>query len=296
MPDLFKTTRKEYGMSEIREELEHFAKLAEEQAVKEEAKSQTETSENNDKKDSSEEENIKAPKGYSKEFAENFAKLPKEWREYLSAREEEIDKGFSNLRSRNEIDKHLEDVYAKRIGELQKYGIRTQDEWLKNLVRMDEMLSSRPLEAMNMLAEMYNIRFSPAPASAMGNNQDKNNPLQALLLKKEIDDFAAAVNEKGEKEHPFFHEVVREMSDLLSGGLVQNIREAYEQAVWFNPSTRSKLLAKRTQDTLELKSKDAKKAKETAFTVNGKTVPDTKDLTLREELEMRFAALTDNDF
>ena len=194
------------------------------------------------------------------------------------------------------MDKHLEDVYAKRAGELQKYGIRTQDDWLKNLVRMDEMLNSRPLEAMNMLAEMYNIKFSPASASVTGNTQNRNNPLQELLLKKEIDDFAAAVNDKGEKEHPFFYEVMREMNDLLSGGLVQNIGEAYEKAVWFNPLTRSKLLAKRTQDSLELKSKDAKKAKETAFAVNGKTVPDTKDLTLREELEMRFAALTDNDF
>lgn len=285
-------------MSEIREELEHFAKLAEEQAAKEEAQSKEEnlrTEKTSAEGVSVEDETIKAPKGYSKEFAENFAKLPKEWREYLNAREEEIDKGFSKLRSQSEMDRHLEDVYAKRTGELQKYGIKTQDEWLKNLVRMDEMLSSRPLDAVKMLAEMYNINFSPAFNSASGNNQNRNNPLQELLIKKELDDYAAAVDENGEKQHPFFHEVIREMSDLLSGGLVKNIGEAYEQAVWFNPSTRSKMLAKRTQASLELKSKDAKKAREAVFVPKGKTVPDAKDLTLREELEMRFAALSEND-
>ena len=48
----------------------------------------------------------------------------------------------------------------------------------------------------------------------------------------------------------------------------------------------------RNKDTFgEYKGKNAQKSKIAAFNLKGKALPETKDLTLREELEMRFAEL-----
>lgn len=285
-------------MSEIREELEYFAKLAEEQEAKE---AENNPKENTDGAEESSGESVqdtaqktKAPKGYSKEFAESFGSLPEKWQQYLLTREEEIDKGFDALRSRSDLDKYLNDTYKRRSSELQGYGIKSQKEWLENLTKMDEMLSSRPSDAMQMLAKVYKINSEPAP-TALPARQTLEQVMQGHIIEKQINDFITAVNDNGEKKHPFYYDVVPEMWKLLSSGLAQNIDDAYEQAVWFNHTTRDKLLAKRTQASLELKSKDAKKAKDAAFSPKGKTVVDTKDLTLREELEMRFAALMDED-
>ena len=285
-------------MSEIREELEYFAKLAEEkEAATAESNQQKNTSgaeegTNDSVQDTP--EKTKAPKGYSKEFAENFGTLPEKWQQYLLTREEEIDKGFDTLRSRREIDKYLDDIYAKRSSELQGYGIRSQKEWLENLTKMDEMLSSHPADAMQILAKVYKLNHEPVP-SASPTRQTLGQVMQGHIIEKKLNDFIAAVNDNGEKKHPFYYDVVPEMWKLLDSGLAQDIDDAYEKAVWFNHTTRDKLLAKRTQASLELKSKDAKKAKDAAFSPKGKTVVDTKDLTLREELEMRFAALMNED-
>lgn len=286
-------------MSDIRKDLEHFAQLAEEKAAKEETEASSDTTADNreENDDAVVDEYLTAPKSYKKELADTFKNLPLEWRRYLHAREQEIDKGFSDLHNRAGSYKWLDDIYSSRLGELQKYGVKSSDDWINNMVKIDTLLSQNPAGAIKMLADSYGVNIEPALSTAASRmpQQTLTDILAGQVVAKKVEAFVNEIDEQGNKKHPFYGEVVRDMFDLLHKGVVKDLDEAYEAAVWFNSSTRNKLLAQKSQEALELKSKNAQKSKEAAFSLKGKAAPSAKDLTLREELEMRFAALAGDD-
>ena len=121
------------------------------------------------------------------------------------------------------------------------------------------------------------------------------NVISKQLVDKQLNDFISEIDDTGALKHPFFKEVIKDMYDLISKGIAKDLTQAYEIAIWLNSDTRNKLIEKRTKDALEIKSKDAQKSKEAGFFIKGKAPVNKKDLSLREELEMRFAEL-DNDF
>ena len=51
------------------------------------------------------------------------------------------------------------------------------------------------------------------------------------------------------------------MCSLIQSGMAKDLDTAYDTAVWLNRTTRDKLIAKRSQEALELKSKNAQKSK-----------------------------------
>jgi hypothetical protein len=286
-------------MSEIREELEHFAKLsAEKKAAKRKAKDEQIEKKAEEVAKAAEDETLQAPRAYQKEFAETFKNLPEDWRRYLKVREQEIEKGFGALHDHLGAYRWFDDIYAAKSSELQQYGIHSAQEWLRAMARIEDMLSTVPNEAMRFLAEVYHTDFCPK-AQSVGMSQGKgaslNDALASKVVSEEVRQFGEALDEKGNRQHPFFGEVIKEMSVLLAKGVVDNLLDAYEAAVWFNNQTRAKLLEQRTQEALEAKCKDAEKAKEAAFSPKGKAQPLPKNLSLREELEMRFAALSGNN-
>ncbi len=238
---------------------------------------------------------LEAPKSYEKELAKTFCDLPFNWRKYLYTREEELDKGFSDLRERALMYKWLDEVYTSRSDELQKDGIKSSDDWLKKMVEVDAMLSQNPADTIKMLAVSYGISDSKQTPNLEANNQETNlsEIISKQLVEKQLSDFVAELDDEGTLKHPFFREVVKDMYELISKGVAADLSKAYEIAVWLNSDTRNRLIEKRTKDALELKSKDAQKSKEAAFAPKGKAPEIKKDLSLREELEMRFAELGD---
>ena len=238
---------------------------------------------------------LEAPKSYEKELAKTFCELPLSWRRYLHAREDEVDKGFSDLRERALMHKWLDEIYSSRSDELQKDGIKSSDEWLKKMVEVDAMLSKNPADTIKMLAVSYGISDNNETPNSKPNNQDSklSSVLSKQLVDKQLSDFIAEINDDGSLKHPFFKDVVRDMHELISKGVAKDLNEAYETAIWLNSITRNKLIEKRTKETLEAKSKDAVKYKEASFYPKGKAPANKKDLSLREELEMRFAELGD---
>ena len=274
-------------MSEIREELEYFARLEDE-------KKDQEANENNNSNqqsiDEEEEFNI-APQNYDKELAKTFNELPFEWRRYLHIREQEVDKGFSKLRTQNEEYKWLDDIFHSRFEYMQKNGIKTPQEWLKNIIKIDEMLEKNPHDTITMLANSYGIYQNKNTSTAQRQSNNLTNIMSEQLIAKQINDFISEVDENGNLKHPYYNDVIQDIYDIISKGSAQNLYDAYEMAIWSNRSIRDKLIAQKTQQTLELKSKNAQKSKIAAFNLKGKALPETKDLTLREELEMRFAEL-----
>lgn len=274
-------------MSEIKEELEHIANDNEDIL-----------SDMQDAKEISEiDEFLEAPKSYEEEIAKTFCELPFDWRRYLHAREQEVDKSFGELRERALIHKWIDEIYDSRSDELQKDGIKSSDDWLKKMVEIDAMLTKNPADTIKMLAVSYGIKDGQyLPDSAKQTAQSNMSEfISKQLVDKQVNDFVSEIDDCGTLKHPYFKEVIKDMHDLISKGVAKDLSDAYETAVWLNSSTRNKLIEKRTKEALEIKSKDAQKSKEAGFSPKGKAPSDKKDLSLREELEMRFAELG-NDF
>lgn len=276
-------------MSETKEELEHLVQSFDEDAsIKEQDDTKIlETVEDTD-------EYIFAPKSYEEEIAKTFCELPLNWRKYLHTREEEVDKGFSDLRERALAHKWIDEIYASRSDELQKDGVKSSDEWLKKIVEIDTLLSKNPADTIKMLAVSYGVGNDLKTPNSTNSQSNLSEAISKQLVDKQLSDFIGEIDESGSLKHPFFKEVVKDMHDLISKGVAKDLVEAYETAVWLNSTTRNKLIEKRTKDALEIKSKDAQKSKEAGFSPKGKAPANKKDLSLREELEMRFAELGNN--
>ncbi len=280
-------------MTEIREELEeHFANLADaEQTNLKDVEEQGFSSSDKIFSDDNTEQFLEAPESFRDEITKTFSDLPLEWRRFLCAREAEIAKGFGDLHSKTGTYKWLEDIYSSRVEELQKHGVKSADDWLKNMVKIDAMLSQTPEDTIKFLADSYGVKLSQNISSPQyqANKQSLSQQIGNQMINLELSSFINEQDEQGNLKHPFYGEVVRDMYDLLNKGVVSNIKDAYDTAIWFNDSVRNKLIAQRTQESLALKSKNAQKSKEAGFSPKGKAQASKKDLSLREELEMRFA-------
>ncbi len=227
------------------------------------------------------------PSGYDKEIAETFAELPLNWRRYLCAREAEIDKGFGNLRSQIAMYKWLENTYAAIEAELRKYGVASQEDWLHKLVDVEKQLRTSPQATIKMLADSYGVGMPVATANNQG--QPSYNIWSTKIIEKQIQDFADSRDDAGQPKHPFYQDVVQDMYQLLANRSAASLEEAYDMAVWLNKNTRAKMIARNIDSSLQNKTKEAQKAKDASFAVSDKAEPDYKNMSLREELEHRFA-------
>ncbi len=278
-------------MSDIRQDLERCYQMLEEKKAQEE-KAETDSTEEPTAV-TEDDEDLQAPAGYKKEFAETFKDLPREWREYLRIREQEIEKGFSDLQLKGGSHKLLQDAYEAKLSELQHKGVNSADDWLKFMLEIDKNLSDNPTVALKKLAEAYNVNFGSATPSATPRSPQQllSDAMAAELVNNYVSSFRDAVDEKGNQKHPFFGEVNRTMHELISKGIATSLEDAYKTAIWVNISTREKLIAQRSQEALELKSRNAQKSKQAAFAPKSKAVEPEKELSLREELERNYKLL-----
>ena len=176
-------------MSEIKDELNNLVPSAEEDTS-------PKTQDEKQISDTSEiEEYLDAPKSYEEEIAKTFCELPFNWRRYLHAREEEVDKGFSDLRERALIHKWIDEIYASRSDELQKDGIKNSDEWLKKIVEIDSMMSKNPADTIKMLAASYGLddgRNLPVSDSSSSLSE----AISKELINKQLTDFVSEIDDQ----------------------------------------------------------------------------------------------------
>lgn len=250
-------------------------------------------------------EYLDAPKSYKKEYAETFKTLSPEWRKYLHERESDVEKGFSRLNNQLGSYKFLNDAFTQRQQRLSGYGINKQQDWIEQLIKVEDALENDPAATIKALAEAYGTDTAgTAPADNpqylgkikqleqnISSLQQYVNQSQQQQAQKAFESFIGAKDENGASRHPYFEEVREGMSALLSQGGAKDLEEAYEKAVWLNPEVREKVIAQRAQAELQSKAAEAQKAKAAAFSPKGKAVPEQGNLSLREELEKGFEAL-----
>lgn len=259
----------------------------------------------------------KPPASMSPELQSHWETFDPAIQDWLLKRETEYSKG---IEERSTKLKTYEQQLAER-DELQKVLAPYSQKWALNgwqtheriqrLLAAQDMLDKTPAEGLRWLAEQYRLTpaqiFTAAQNQANGQQQQQIHPLIAAELAKlqksqadiareqaewkaarENEQQAAVSNEiesfKADPANKHFEAVKARMSKLISEGDATTIKDAYEQAIWQEPSIRQQLLdeqiearakvAGNGQDPAEAakakaRAEAAKRAKNAALSVTG---------------------------
>lgn len=239
----------------------------------------------------------KAPVSWPQDKTEAWAKLDPDAREYILKREAETARGFQanaeKFKPYEELDRVFEPVKAR----LQAEGV-SPAQAVQRLLNAQAVLDRDPIAGINWLARSYGVNLGQL--TQQPNGQDGTNPQQqqppvdprvesALArverlereaqeraqrdasafeetLKSDVAKFAAS------PEHPYFNDVKADMAALLQAGVVTDLKDAYEKAVWANPTARTKVLEDQRKAEAAKAAEAAAKAKQ-ASSLNVRSTP-----------------------
>ena len=109
-----------------------------------------------------------------------------------------------------------------------------------------------------------------------------------------IENFANQTGPDGRKLYPYFNALEEDMAALIESKRVSSLHEAYERAVWSNPSTRSKMLQRaRSQENAQARQR-VERARRASSSLSGGGAPSngyapaTDDMNTRDLLEAAF--------
>lgn len=235
----------------------------------------------------------KPPVSWPQDKAEAWSKLDPDARDYILKREAEVAKGFQTTAEKykplEEVDRLLEPYKAK----LEAEGL-SPVQGIQRLLRAQDLLERNPIEGLNWLARSYGVNLGQLAAQPAGQEQTQQpqidprvETLQQRLdrleadaqtrAKQEAETFEQSLKADVEKfraspEHPYFDDVKSDMAALLQAGVVADLKEAYEKAVWANPTARSRVLEDQRKAEAAKAADAAAKAK-AAGSLNVRSTP-----------------------
>ena len=282
-------------MSDLREELEQNFASADTQSANNEIEEQPQA------QNPVIDEWMDAPKSYTKEYQEAFKTLSPEWRKYLTEREKQVEKGFSDLGNKANAYNWVNDAYNSRQERLSQSGITKAQDYFNLLAQIDDALFKDPKGTIQSLAESYGVNFGENN-SALDTLQGKIRNIEQLITnqqaylqaqqteraKQAFNEFVNAKDESGNLKHPYLDEVKQDMISLIQGGVSKTLEDAYNKAIYMNEAVREKLIAAKSQADLSSKVAEAGKAKAAGFAPSSKAEPEKREKTLREMLEDEF--------
>lgn len=221
-------------------------------------------------------ETTPAPASWAKDKHEHWAKMPKEAQEYYLVREKQMLDGLEQYKGDAGLGKQIKDVFTPYKPFLNAQGIDEvkASQYLMNAhYKLSTASPTEKLSYFTTLAEQYGIPLPGAEEKApvdphVKSLHDELNALKSTVTQSQ----QAALNESRTKverdvatfasdpKNPYFDEVADDIVAYLNTGAT--LQDAYEKAVWANPVTRAKELA-RVQTETETKFKE-KASKEVA--------------------------------
>ncbi len=211
----------------------------------------------------------KAPSSWKKEAAAVFDKIEsgepltvqemKILRDEALRREGDFHKGIESFKTHAEAGKAFEKVVSPYMETIKKFGV-SPDVAVGELLKVDNLLRTAPpavkAQKFMELAKDYGIdlsqQFDPHVAELqarlyqMEQQQVQWQQQQAEVANQsvntELERFAA------EPGHEHFEAVRVHMGALLDSGLAQSLQDAYDQAVYANPTTRASLLEQQKKE------------------------------------------------
>jgi len=226
-----------------------------------------------------------APNTWKKEVAANWATYPPELRAEVLRREADFHKGIEGYRAAAGFGQAMERAITPYAQTIQSLGI-TADKAVSELMAADHKLRyGSPQEKtayFAQLAQTYGIdmtavqqveqtQIDPNIAALqqqvqrlsgfIENQQSQGKQQEEAALNSEIESF------KADPKHSHFESVKGHMAALLQAGQASSLADAYEQAIYANPTTRALVLAQQQAEQRAAAAAKATAAK-TAASVN----------------------------
>lgn len=222
------------------------------------------------------------PTSWSADAKAEWSKLSPALQQAVLKRETEINDGG---RRWSDEKRAYDETLAPVRGLAQQHGV-DERETIKRLLSANEWLERDPKAAITAFAQAYGIDLSkPLTSNAL---QPQADPVVATL-RKEVSELRMSQQQRETAEaardiqafaaadgHEHFEAVKERMGQLLGSGQVKDLQEAYDTAVWSNPSLRSQLIAAQTAKSgAEQRAAEkaaADKARAGAISLNGSPV------------------------
>lgn len=218
---------------------------------------------------------VEAPKTWRKEAAEQWATLPPTVQQEILKREQDIFRGLEGYKADATFGRSLKTVIDPYMPILQQYGIDPAQQ-VANLMQAHHTLALGTPEQKSayllQIAQEYGVDLAglspegqPFVDPAVQGLQKQLQAVQSQLaaqqqaaarqrlstITEEINAFAS----KPENEH--FDAVANDIAALLKSGAAKDLADAYEKAVWANPVTRAKLIAKQQTEAAAKSASEA---------------------------------------
>lgn len=251
-----------------------------------------------------------APRTWRKEAAAVWAGLPSEAKNEILKREQDMFNGIEQYKEGANYATNFRQAISQ-FEPILKANNMDPIQTAASLFSAHHALATsspeRKIELLRTLAADYGIDIAQAALyeapyvdPAVAALQEQLSLVQSRLAEsdRQIQTRAAAtvsaeVTAFAEK-NPYFDEVSGTITQLISSGTAKTLKEAYDQAVWMNPATRAKEIAKQTAEAAakaQAKVTSVKQATAANVKTRGKsgstaaptgTLDDTLDSTLAE--------------
>lgn len=245
-----------------------------------------------------------APKAWGKEHHERWGKLDKETQDYIELREKQMLEGLTQYGDKAKRSEAWDSAVKDYLPLIQQQGT-TAPEAVRYLFEAHKRLSVGSPEDraayLNEVAAAYGIDIGKAAERAKASGEEspavrelrerterleheraQERELQVRAINEriatDVQAFCEAKDEKGNPKHPYFDECAADIVAYINAG--HTLDKAYEKAVYANPVTRAKELARlQTEAEANLRAK-AKKEAETARNASRPNV-NSRDTTKR---------------
>lgn len=215
--------------------------------------------------------------GLKKEEAEAFQAAPEVLKNAFLRRSEDMHKGLEQFKEKAQIGAAMEQVIAPFMRDIQAVGV-TPDVAIRSLLASERALRyGTPEQKIQMLSKLANDYNIPLNSVAEYQASQPQVDPQVQSLQSELQQMRGWIQQQNQQRewnerqglnsqidafakdpaHTHFEEVRNDMAGLLQAGMASDLKDAYEKAIYANPSVRAKVLA-------EQQAASAAKAKQEA--------------------------------
>jgi hypothetical protein len=196
---------------------------------------------------------IDAPVSWSAEQKAKWATLPPDTREYIAQRDKESHEAISRAGQQIKAFEPVRNVIEQFATTFQKNGLQPH-EGIARMMAVNEMLEANPRAAIAEIAKAYGVNLQGESEQAATPENQRIAELEAKIAKmdshltaqqrqqvadenrtlaREIADFA--------KDKPHFESVRKVMAGLMTSGAAETMQEAYDKAIYADPTIRQSL-------------------------------------------------------
>ena len=201
-----------------------------------------------------------APKAWPKEMHEHWGKVAPEVQDYLEKREKQMLDGLDGYKAHAQFGRAIDEAIKPYQHVLQSQGVdapRAVQSLLQAHQRLTTGTAEQRAAAYHELGRNLGLTGQESPADPAVQSlqerlarfeqrdaeRDRTNYQQTLVKAQgEVEAFAS-----DSKAHPYFDEIADDISELIRSGA--SLQDAYDKAVWMNPMTRAKEVARVQMET-----------------------------------------------